>query len=109
MFRKVDVPVLGIVENMSYFSCPHCGARTEIFGHGGGRAEAARLDVPFLDEIPLDPAVRDAGDRGTPIVAADPSSPQSVVFERIAAKLLASPVLDGAAGAAGTAGEGPRR
>jgi hypothetical protein len=68
--------------------CPHCGARTDVFGHGGGRTEAARLDVPFLGEIPLDPAVRDAGDRGTPIVAADPSSPQAAAFVEIAAKLL---------------------
>ncbi len=84
MFRKVGVPVLGIVENMSYFACPHCGGRTDIFGHGGGRAEAERLGVPFLGEVPLDPAVRDAGDRGIPIVAADPSSPQSNAFTRIA-------------------------
>jgi len=84
MFRKVGVPVLGIVENMSYFACPHCGGRTEIFGHGGGSAEADRLGVPFLGEVPLDPAVRDAGDRGVPIVAADPSSPQSEAFTRIA-------------------------
>ncbi len=88
MFRKVGVPVLGIVENMSYFACPHCGTRTDVFGHGGGRAEADRLGVPFLGEIPLDPAVRDAGDRGTPIVAADPSSPQTIAFGEIAARLL---------------------
>jgi ATP-binding protein involved in chromosome partitioning len=90
MFRKVGVPVVGIIENMSYFVCPHCGGRTDVFGHGGGRAEAKRLDVPFLGEIPLDPAVRDAGDRGTPIVAADPSSPQTATFDRIASEVLAS-------------------
>jgi ATP-binding protein involved in chromosome partitioning len=88
MFREVSVPVLGIVENMSYFACPHCGARTDVFGHGGGRAEAKRLGVPFLGEIPLDPAVRDAGDRGTPIVVADPSSPQTAAFDRIASAIL---------------------
>jgi ATP-binding protein involved in chromosome partitioning len=88
MFRKVGVPVLGIVENMSYFACPHCGARTDIFGHGGGRAEAERLGVPFLGEIPLDAAVREAGDRGTPIVAASPESPQAEAFVRLALKLL---------------------
>jgi len=103
MFRKVDVPVLGIVENMSYFACPHCGTRTEIFGHGGGRSEALRLDVPFLGEIPLDAAVRDAGDRGTPIVAADPSSPQSAAFEGLAMRLLASP------GVVPPSGPGPAR
>jgi ATP-binding protein involved in chromosome partitioning len=86
----VSVPVLGIVENMSYFVCPHCGGRTDVFGHGGGRAEAERLGVPFLGEIPLDPAVRDAGDRGTPIVVANPSSPQTAAFAEIASRLLAS-------------------
>jgi ATP-binding protein involved in chromosome partitioning len=90
MFRKVNVPVLGIIENMSYFACPHCGARTDVFGHGGGRAEAERLGVPFLGEIPLDPAVRDAGDRGVPIVVADPSSPQTAAFGQIASTLLAT-------------------
>ena len=88
MFRKVGVPILGIVENMSYFACPHCGTRTDIFGHGGGRAEAERLGVPFLGEIPLDAAVRDAGDRGTPIVAASPESPQAETFVRLASQLL---------------------
>ncbi len=88
MFRKVGVPILGIVENMSYFACPHCGTRTDVFGHGGGRAEAERLGVPFLGEIPLDAAVRDAGDRGTPIVAASPESPQAEAFLRLASKVL---------------------
>ncbi|MBZ5640848.1 MAG: Mrp/NBP35 family ATP-binding protein [Acidobacteriia bacterium] len=90
MFRKVEVPVLGIVENMSYFVCPHCGARTDIFGHGGGRTEAGRLEVPFLGEVPLDPAVREGGDRGTPIAALDPSSPQTQAFDRIAERILAA-------------------
>jgi len=84
MFRKVDVPVLGIVENMSYFVCAHCGERAEIFGHGGGRREAERLGVAFLGEVPLDGAIRDAGDRGEPIAAAGDSS-QTGVFREIAA------------------------
>jgi ATP-binding protein involved in chromosome partitioning len=88
MFRKVGVPVLGIVENMSSFSCPHCGERTDIFGHGGGRAEALRLEVPFLGEIDLDPAIRDGGDAGRPIVDASPASPRSEAFQAIADRVL---------------------
>jgi ATP-binding protein involved in chromosome partitioning len=80
MFRKVNVPVLGLVENMSYFTCPACGARSEIFGHGGGRAQAKRLGVPFLGEVPLDPAVREHGDAGRPTVDAAPDSPQARAF-----------------------------
>ena len=86
MFRKVDVPVLGIVENMSFFECPHCSARTDIFGHGGGRAEAARLGVPFLGEVPLDPAIRASSDAGEPFVTADPSSAQARALVEIAAR-----------------------
>src|SRR5579862_4393784 len=74
MFRKTEVPVLGIVENMSYFLCPHCGERSDVFGHGGARAEAARLGVPFLGEIPLELRIRETSDAGTPIVAAEPKS-----------------------------------
>jgi ATP-binding protein involved in chromosome partitioning len=88
MFRKVSVPILGIVENMSFFACPHCGTRTDIFGHGGGRTEADRLEVPFLGEIAIDPAIREGGDRGTPIVAHDPESRQSTAFLAIAGKVL---------------------
>ena len=72
MFRKVDVPVLGLIENMSYFCCPNCGHRTEIFGHGGARAEADRLGMDFLGEIPLDIVIRETSDGGHPIVASDP-------------------------------------
>ena len=72
MFQRVDVPVLGIVENMSYFLCPHCGERTDIFSHGGARHEAEKLGVPFLGEVPLDLRIRETSDAGTPIVAADP-------------------------------------
>lgn len=84
MFRRVDVPVLGIVENMSFFLCPHCGERSEVFGHGGARHEAERLGLPFLGEVPLHLAIREAGDAGTPIVAAAPESPQAIAFAAIA-------------------------
>ncbi len=87
MFQKVNVPVLGIVENMSYFLCPHCSGRTEIFDHGGGRKQARRLKVPFLGEIPLDPAIRSAGDKGQPIVALAPESTQAMTFLEIASKV----------------------
>ena len=84
MFRKVDVPVLGIVENMSYFTCPHCGGRTDIFAHGGARAEAEKMQTPFLGEIPLDIKIRETSDAGTPIVAAQPDSPHSAAYRAVA-------------------------
>jgi ATP-binding protein involved in chromosome partitioning len=84
MFRKVDVPVLGIVENMSYFTCPHCGGRTDIFAHGGARAEAEKMDAPFLGEIPLDIEIRQTSDAGTPIVAERPDSPHSAAYRTVA-------------------------
>ncbi len=84
MFRKVDVPVLGIVENMSTYVCPSCGHESHIFGHGGARAEAERLGVPFLGEIPLHIDVRLTGDAGEPIVASSPESPQAQAFRTIA-------------------------
>lgn len=87
MFRRVDVPVLGIIENMSYFLCPHCGERSEIFGHGGARQEADKLGVPFLGEVPLHLDIRMAGDGGTPIVAADPTGPHAEAFAAIASKV----------------------
>jgi ATP-binding protein involved in chromosome partitioning len=87
MFRKVDVPILGIVENMSYFVCPHCGERSDIFGHGGARAEAAKLGVPMLGEIPLDPEIRATSDAGTPVVAVQPDGPHARAFQDIAAAL----------------------
>ncbi len=98
MFQKVNVPLLGIVENMSYFLCGHCGERTEIFSHGGGERAAAKLGVPFLGRVPIDPAIRDGGDSGTPIVVADPASPQSAAFREIAQKIIAE-VIGGATGA----------
>ena len=87
MFRRVDVPVLGIVENMSYFICPHCGGRTDIFAHGGARHEAERLDVPFLGEIPLDLDIRLTSDAGKPIVVADPGGRHAVIYREIATRV----------------------
>jgi ATP-binding protein involved in chromosome partitioning len=87
MFQKVDVPVLGIVENMSYFMCPHCGGRSEIFSHGGARLEAERLGVEFLGEVPLDPTIRETSDGGTPITVADPLNPHALVFRHMAARI----------------------
>jgi ATP-binding protein involved in chromosome partitioning len=89
MFRRVNVPVLGLVENMSTFICPHCGQRCDIFGHGGAKAEAQRLGVPFLGEVPLTLAVRESSDEGRPIVASDPSSPAGEAFRGVAAKAWA--------------------
>src|SRR5437763_395385 len=88
MFRKVNVPVLGIVENMSYFICRHCGQREEIFGHGGGRKTAEMLGVPFLGEVPIDPKVVVGGDTGEPIVVMDPQSPAAKAFREIAALIV---------------------
>jgi ATP-binding protein involved in chromosome partitioning len=84
MFRKVDVPVLGIVENMSYFICPHCQGRSDIFAHGGARHEAEKMETPFLGEIPLDIKIRETSDAGTPIVAEQPDSPHSAAYRAVA-------------------------
>jgi len=88
MFQKVNVPVLGIVENMSYYVCPQCGHREEIFKHGGGRRTAEQLKVPFLGEIPLDPKVAVGGDAGRPIVAAEPESAVTASYLRIAEEIV---------------------
>ncbi|MGH9369401.1 MAG: Mrp/NBP35 family ATP-binding protein, partial [Thermoanaerobaculia bacterium] len=88
MFQKVNVPVLGIVENMSYYVCPECGHRDEIFKHGGGRRTAGELRVPFLGEIPLDPKVAAGGDAGRPIVAAEPRSAVTEAYLRIAEEIV---------------------
>jgi ATP-binding protein involved in chromosome partitioning len=88
MFEQVKVPVLGIVENMSYFACPHCGEHTNIFGHGGARAEALRIGAPFLGEIPLQLAIRETGDGGAPITASAPASEAALAFQAIAVKLI---------------------
>ncbi len=90
MFKRVNVPVLGIVENMSYFLCPKCGARSEIFSHGGGRAEAERLGVPFLGEVPLDMVIRETSDSGYPVVVSHPESPHSAVYREIATRVWAA-------------------
>jgi ATP-binding protein involved in chromosome partitioning len=87
MFEKVNVPVLGLIENMSYFVAPNDGQRYDIFGSGGGEREAQRLRVPLLGQIPIDIATREAGDRGMPVAAEDRESPVSVEFRRIAARL----------------------
>ena len=87
MFRKVDVPILGLVENMSYFQCPHCGGRSDIFSHGGARSEAAHIQAPFLGEVPLDLAVRETSDAGTPIVAAQPDGPQAAIYRAMARQI----------------------
>ena len=84
MFQKVNVPVLGIVENMSYYICPKCGHREEIFKHGGGERTANRLNVPFLGSIPIDPKVAIGGDAGEPIVVAEPRSAVTEAFLRVA-------------------------
>ncbi len=87
MFRRVNVPVLGIVENMSTFICPHCGTRSDIFGHGGARHEAERLGVPFLGEVPLDIAIREKSDAGQPVVVAEPDGARAQSFRAIAARV----------------------
>ena len=87
MFRRVNVPVLGIVENMSTFICPQCGARSDIFGHGGARAEAERLGVPFLGEVPLAIEIREKSDAGAPVVASAPASVHARHFRDIAARV----------------------
>jgi ATP-binding protein involved in chromosome partitioning len=87
MFRRVNVPVLGIVENMSYFECPECGTRSDIFGHGGARREAERLGVPFLGEVPLHMTIREKSDAGLPVVATEPDGPHAKAYCEIAARV----------------------
>ena len=87
MFRKVDVPVFGIVENMSYFVCPHCGERSEIFSHGGARAEAEKLGTDFLGEVPLHIAIRETSDAGTPITVSAPEGEHAKIYKEIAARV----------------------
>jgi ATP-binding protein involved in chromosome partitioning len=96
MFKKVNVPLLGIIENMSYFICDGCGKRHEIFSHGGAKAEAQRLGVPFLGEIPLDLELRERSDAGEPIVVSQPDSPHTATYIAIAKQIWAS--LEGGAG-----------
>jgi ATP-binding protein involved in chromosome partitioning len=87
MFRRVSVPVLGIVENMSYFLCPQCGTRSDIFGHGGARREAERLKVPFLGEVPLHMDIREKSDAGLPVVATEPHGVHAKIYRDMAAKV----------------------
>jgi len=84
MFRKVDVPVFGIIENMSYFLCPDNGKRYDIFGHGGAKKEAERMGVDFLGEVPIEIEIRERSDAGTPITAANPDSPAAKNYQAIA-------------------------
>jgi ATP-binding protein involved in chromosome partitioning len=98
MFKRVNVPVLGIVENMSYYLCPQCGTRADIFGHGGARREAEQQGVPFLGEVPLHMTIREKSDAGLPVVATEPDGPHAVIYRDIAAK-----VRDQLAGATRTA------
>ncbi len=88
MFKRVNVPVLGIVENMSYFLCPSCGERSDIFGYGGARKEAERQGVPFLGEVPLHMTIREKSDSGMPVVATEPDGPHAKIYREIAAKVL---------------------
>jgi len=87
MFSKVNVPVLGIVENMSYFQCPECGTRSDIFGHGGARHEAERLGVPFLGEVPLHMSIRAMSDAGTPVVESEPDGPHAAIYRAIGGQI----------------------
>ena len=88
LFQQVKVPILGFIENMSSFVCGHCGERTDIFSHGGGERAAEKLGIPFLGRIPIDPAIRDGGDSGHPIVVGNPASPQAAAFREIAQKII---------------------
>ena len=94
MFRKVDVPILGIIENMSTFICPNCGEHSHIFGHGGARDEANRVGVPFLGEVPLHMDIRLNSDGGTPVVSSNPGGDHAKVYLHIAQSIIDS--LDGA-------------
>src|SRR5437867_2831912 len=89
MFQQTRVPILGIVENMSYYICPHCNERDQIFGQGGGKRAAEQLGIPFLGEVPLDIAIRMQSDIGAPIVIAQPDAPSSQVLRHIAEKVAA--------------------
>lgn len=114
MFRRTEVPILGIVENMSTFVCPHCGQSTDIFAHGGAKAEAERLAVPYLGAVPLALAIRETSDRGEPVMVAAPEGPHGLAYRAMAEALLAglagrmarvapAIVIEGAAGEPGGA------
>jgi ATP-binding protein involved in chromosome partitioning len=103
MFKQVHVPILGVIENMSYFVCPHCNGRTDVFAHGGARHEAERLGVPFLGEIPLDIAIRETSDGGRPVVASAPDGAHAAAY-----LALAETVRAGLEAPAGGRRRGPR-
>ena len=103
MFERVHVPILGLVENMSYFVCPHCGERSDVFSHGGARREAERLEIPFLGAIPLDMRIRELSDDGHPLVVAAPESPHAQTYLEIARATRATLYLDAAASRAAPA------
>jgi ATP-binding protein involved in chromosome partitioning len=88
MFNRVDVPVIGIIENMSQFACPHCGHVTAIFSHGGARQEAEKLNIPFLGELPLELSIRLYSDQGTPVTVAEPKSPIALIYRDIGQKVI---------------------
>ena len=100
MFKRVNVPVLGIIENMSYFLCPSCGERSDIFGHGGARKEADRLGVPFLGEVPLHMTIREKSDSGLPVVATEPEGEHARIYRDIATRVRDQLVSGPAAGRA---------
>ena len=88
MFKKVNIPILGVLENMSYFLCPHCGGRSDVFAHGGARHEAERLSVPFLGEVPLHMTIRENSDAGRPVVAVDPDGAHAAIYKSIAKSVM---------------------
>jgi ATP-binding protein involved in chromosome partitioning len=100
MFKKVDVPLLGIVENMSYFVAPDTGKRYDIFGHGGARKEAERLGVTFLGEVPLQMEIRETSDSGSPVVVSNPQGPEAKIYRDIASKVWERVTEERAAAAA---------
>ncbi|TMF43216.1 MAG: Mrp/NBP35 family ATP-binding protein [Chloroflexi bacterium] len=89
MFNTLKVPNLGLIENMSYFTCPHCGEREDIFGHGGAKMLAERMKIPFLGEIPLDRKIREGGGPGVPLMVTEPDSPLASVYRQVASQLAA--------------------
>ena len=89
MFKKLNVPILGIIENMSFFQCPHCGEKSDIFSHGGGEAASRKLEVPFLGEVPIDLKTRAGGDTGRPVLIDAPESGQSKIFMKLAEQMAA--------------------
>jgi ATP-binding protein involved in chromosome partitioning len=96
MFKRVEVPILGIVENMATFVCPHCGETSHIFGHGGARREAERLSVPFLGEVPLNMTIRETSDSGRPVMAIDPDGPHGRIYTAMARQVSGALAGEGA-------------